>query len=569
VQITCEKCQTSYQVDDQLIPPEGAPVQCTKCGNLFTAYPQAQPARAPARTVMMFAADPVQAAPPPAGAAVPRAPTQPAPVAPARTQGFPAAPAPVSRAPSGQHPAAPGPFASAPTQAFGVPSTPGPLPNPYPPAATPGSVSPSQPAAVPRVPSSTAVPVPAAAPGPAQAGPSALDQPLDLSRPGRMTQMFYNQGEEAEEANLRASRAAVGEANRKPGQSGLFMQAADLEKQLRRRNRAALWLVLVLAAAALLGVLGSMFLPALLGPPGADAQAVRDEAAAVALARKDDIPDLQTADKALAEVIARKPLYVAARADRAMVQQFLSDDRTWQAERLKASYDALVKQVKQINNKNDPADAPQRAKDMDAMAVMNKQYEALGKQARDFEAQAKALADEAAKAEPKNPAVLRARAFISADHDMAEPAQKLMKQYLHELGKPHDAWSELALAEIDVNGKASEEKRLDGLDHARAALALDPGMVRALYLKVRLDAMNKKEAEARDDASALAAANPAHTGGASQVAGLEEQLVREKLDKEARDARIAAEAKAQAAAAAEAEQDKKAPKAKAAAKHNR
>ncbi|MEW5739036.1 MAG: zinc-ribbon domain-containing protein [Myxococcota bacterium] len=35
--ISCEKCSTTYVLDDALIPPQGAPVQCTRCGHVFTA----------------------------------------------------------------------------------------------------------------------------------------------------------------------------------------------------------------------------------------------------------------------------------------------------------------------------------------------------------------------------------------------------------------------------------------------------------------------------------------------------------------------------------------------------
>ena len=385
--------------------------------------------------------------------------------------------------------------------------------------------------------------------------------------------MFYSQGEATEESHVQAAKAAAGETNRKPGQTGMFLQASDLEKQLIRRNRTALYIILVLGIGALLAVLGGMFLPAIIGPPGADRQAVRDRDEALVSLAKDDGQDLLAADKALGDILARKPNYVAAKADRALAEQFLADDRLWQAERLKASYDALVKQVKQITTRNDPNDAPQRAKDLDAMASINKQYEALGKQAKGFEETAKQLIDEAGKADAKDPIVFRARALIAADHDQAEGAQRLAKQYLHEIGKARVGWSELALEESDVNGKASEDKRQDGLMHARGVAEVDPSLIRALYLKVRLDTMNKKEAEAKADVAALTAANPAHLGGASLLAGLEEELAREKLDKEAREVRVAAEAAKQAAAAAaaaaEAEQPKKGGKAKAAGKHNR
>ncbi len=187
--------------------------------------------------------------------------------------------------------------------------------------------------------------------------------------------MFYNQGEEAEQAHAQAGGAAVGEANRKPGQTGMFMQASDLEKQLKGRNRVALTIILVLIFGTALAIAGGVYGPAILGPPGADRQAQNDRDAALVLVAKDDVADLQAADKALGDILARKPLYVAAKADRAMVQQFLADDRLWQTERLKASYDARGKQVRQLTTRNDPNDAPQRAKVVEAMNGINKQYE--------------------------------------------------------------------------------------------------------------------------------------------------------------------------------------------------
>lgn len=39
MQIACEKCSTVYTLDDRLLPPGGAPVQCTRCGHVFTAVP--------------------------------------------------------------------------------------------------------------------------------------------------------------------------------------------------------------------------------------------------------------------------------------------------------------------------------------------------------------------------------------------------------------------------------------------------------------------------------------------------------------------------------------------------
>lgn len=52
--ISCEKCATTYVLDDALIPPQGAPVQCTRCGNVFTAKPPAAGAPKPANQTQMF-----------------------------------------------------------------------------------------------------------------------------------------------------------------------------------------------------------------------------------------------------------------------------------------------------------------------------------------------------------------------------------------------------------------------------------------------------------------------------------------------------------------------------------
>lgn len=58
--ISCEKCSTTYVLDDALIPPQGTPVQCTRCGHVFTARvavteaPQPPPAPAPKHQTMAF-----------------------------------------------------------------------------------------------------------------------------------------------------------------------------------------------------------------------------------------------------------------------------------------------------------------------------------------------------------------------------------------------------------------------------------------------------------------------------------------------------------------------------------
>jgi predicted Zn finger-like uncharacterized protein len=42
VLIRCEKCATLYELDDNMLPPGGAPVQCSRCQHVFTAYREGQ-----------------------------------------------------------------------------------------------------------------------------------------------------------------------------------------------------------------------------------------------------------------------------------------------------------------------------------------------------------------------------------------------------------------------------------------------------------------------------------------------------------------------------------------------
>ncbi|MDX2015250.1 MAG: zinc-ribbon domain-containing protein [Myxococcaceae bacterium] len=44
--ISCEKCATTYVLDEKLIPASGAAVQCTRCSHVFTAFPPRTDAQA-------------------------------------------------------------------------------------------------------------------------------------------------------------------------------------------------------------------------------------------------------------------------------------------------------------------------------------------------------------------------------------------------------------------------------------------------------------------------------------------------------------------------------------------
>ena len=37
--IQCPRCQTKYELDESILPPDGSAVRCTRCGNVFQAFP--------------------------------------------------------------------------------------------------------------------------------------------------------------------------------------------------------------------------------------------------------------------------------------------------------------------------------------------------------------------------------------------------------------------------------------------------------------------------------------------------------------------------------------------------
>ncbi len=131
--ISCEKCSTTYMLDERVLPPAGAPVQCTRCGHVFTARPPSAAAKPPEPKPI-----PPNAKTQVFGAALSAAPTAPVsqealahgPATPERggTQQFgrPPADAPVSSTQIfGAAPAAPPPRAT--TQMFGAaPAAPAP-----------------------------------------------------------------------------------------------------------------------------------------------------------------------------------------------------------------------------------------------------------------------------------------------------------------------------------------------------------------------------------------------------------------------------------------------------------
>ena len=44
--ITCKECNASFSLDESLLKPTGSKVRCSKCKEIFTAYPPTPPEEA-------------------------------------------------------------------------------------------------------------------------------------------------------------------------------------------------------------------------------------------------------------------------------------------------------------------------------------------------------------------------------------------------------------------------------------------------------------------------------------------------------------------------------------------
>jgi predicted Zn finger-like uncharacterized protein len=119
VLIRCEKCSTVYELDEKVLPPGGAPVQCSRCQFIFTAHPSS----AGVNGVL---------APPPAGGALAGAPSPAAPDVNAATVSASPAPRPAPAATPAAPPAPFGAVASSPTTSPPSSTTPVPPARPLP-----------------------------------------------------------------------------------------------------------------------------------------------------------------------------------------------------------------------------------------------------------------------------------------------------------------------------------------------------------------------------------------------------------------------------------------------------
>ena len=417
MQIACPNCHTRYVLDDRLVPTGGAPVQCTRCGLVFTAQRGETPGAAaqqpapsgtlpfgsaarsagPIRTeaygqspppgtasTQVFGARPAAAAPPapPPGGG----PTQAfgSSAAAARTQVFGAGAA--SR-PAAPRPAPPPPAPANRTQVFGGAAMPGVPPEPPAPARTqvfggvppPASEAPPAPART-QVFGGAAARPPQAEPPPAMrtqvfggaAAPSAPPPPGPAPKTavfgGAAVQPGSPEGvdlppmpEDDFSGGGIPTLDLPGAAAEPPPVPGLVtsrparLDPAEraLALEIKRRKERAIWAVLGAVAFVLVVWGGWSWFS---GRSAVPASVRGDRDAAFALLRRDDPQSRATALKSLDALVEKYPQWVGARATQALALTLELDDQRALLRRGLADAEALKTTLARLEAERTPAD---------------------------------------------------------------------------------------------------------------------------------------------------------------------------------------------------------------------
>jgi len=565
VQIACPNCHTRYALDDRLVPAGGAPVQCTRCGLVFTAQRSDGPAAAgqppapsgtlpfgsAARTAGPIRTEAYGQSPPPAGstqvfgAGPAGPPPPPAPPGANRTQVFGAGPSEPARtqvfgAGPAQRPPAPQPPANR-TQVFG--GVPGQNLPPEPPPSARTQVFGGEPpppartqvfggAAAARPPP----PPPAAEPPPAMrtqvfggAAPGAPPPPQPPP-PALRTAVFGGAAAEPPEGlDLPPDEAALGgdipslelpgagpEPLPMPGAQPSRGQRPDpaeraLARELQRRRTRAIWTVfgvLLLAVVAWGGWglwTGRSAVPA-------SVRAERDDA--FTRLRRDDSQSRAAVMKVLDTLSQRYPQWVGVRATQALAQTLELDDQRAILRRRLVDAEALKTTLARLEAERTPADWKAQSDAVRArLEQLRKQTDPMVDAVNALESRLNATRDALNRLPPGNEdderSRLRADAVFAGVAGRAERAISDAERYKQLGGK--DGWAEVAYAEYVLSAKSAPP---DSVEQAVKAMndlmAHDSTFIRPYVLAGRLLLNLKQKEAALSKLDAAVALNPKH-----------------------------------------------------------
>jgi predicted Zn finger-like uncharacterized protein len=557
VQIACPNCHTRYALDDRLVPVGGAPVQCTRCGLVFTAQrggdaPAAQgkspapsgtlPFGSAARSAGPIRTEAYGQSPPSAastqvfGSSPAAAPKAPAPPAAGRTQvfGSEAARTQVFGA-GGSNPRvpAPAPAAANRTQVFGG-AGPGLPPEPPPAART--QVFGGAAAAHPEAPSARRAPPPpdpppamrtqvfggAAAPGAASGPPPAMRTAVfggaAAQPPPDGLDLPPIAGEDVSASAVPSLElpGTVPEPLAIPGASPSRYQRPDpaeraLAAELRRRKRRALGTLLGVVALGVLTYAGWSWWSGRSAVP-ASVRAERDEA--FSRLRRDDPQSRAAALTVLDALVERYPQWVGARATQTLAQTLELDDQRTVLRRRLADAEALKTTLARLEAERTPTDWRAQA-DLarTRLEQVRKQTDPMVDAVNVLEAKLNAARDALNRLPPGNEdderARLRADAVFAGVAGRGDRAISDGERYRQLGGK--DGWGEIAYAEYVLSAKNAPPDSVEqAARQMNDIMARDSTFIRPYVLAGRLLlALRQKEA-ALSKLDAAVALNPKH-----------------------------------------------------------
>lgn len=299
-----------------------------------------------------------------------------------------------------------------------------------------------------------------------------------------------------------------------PGLEGRSASRADvaellLRRQIERRNRLALVVVLTLILVGIGVALVRVLLPNFQSAPVA---AVVDEEAAFAQLRKDDLSSRAKAVARLKVLVASQPRYVEAQAALTLALLLDLDDRRAVIHRYLRDEEALTTQKARLEAERPGTDWRVLANRLvDRIASLRAKIAPLNEDAKALQAQVNAAYAVLLKTEtPQAGEVLartRAEALYSAI-DGQDQAIVLAERY-RQLGG-QDGWADVANAEYALNTKVPPETATQALDQMRALQKRDTTFIRAYVLGGRLALQLKQRELAAAQFDAALALNPDH-----------------------------------------------------------
>ena len=563
MQIACPNCHTRYALDDRLVPTGGAPVQCTRCGLVFTAQrggdaPAAQgqqpalsgtlPFGSAARTAGPIRTEAYGQSPPPAastqvfGSGAPATAQPPAAPAANRTKVFGADAARTHVFGAGSPPRTSAPPAVNRTQVFGASAGAALPPEPppsartqvfgggeEPPEAPPGARTQvfggaaARPPPPPAASARTQVFGGAAAPGAAIAPPppamrTAVFGGAAAQPPPEGLDLPPMPGEDSLAGGLPSLELPGAGPEPLPMGSGAPSRvgrpdAAEraLAAELRRRRTRAVWTLLGLIAFGFVAYAGWSWWTGRAAVPVA-VRAERD--AAFTLLRKDDPQSRASALKVLDALAQRYPQWVGARATQALALTLELDDQRTLLRRSLTDAEALKTTLARLEAERTPADWKAQA---DAartrLEQLRKQTDPMVDAVNALETKLTASRDALNRLPPGNEdderARLRADAVFAGVAGRAERAISDAEHYKQLGGR--DGWAEVAYAEYVLSAKSAPPDSVDQAVKAMTDLmAHDSTFIRPYVLAGRLLLTLRQKEAALSKLDAAVTLNPKH-----------------------------------------------------------